>query len=168
MKPNTADYPEYFGRYINQVPEDDILQAFQKQLPEVENFFKTVDEEKSKYAYAPGKWTLKEMWQHILDGERIFAYRALCIARKETVSLPSFEEDDYAANSNANARTWESITTEFLNLRRSTEDLFKSFTGEMLQQSGIANNKNINVLSLGFISLGHVYHHMKVAKERYF
>lgn len=166
-RPQPADHPEYFGRYINLVAEDELGEAFNIQFPKIESLLQLIDEVKANHAYAPGKWTLKELLQHIIDGERIFAYRALCFARKESTSLPSFDENLYADNSNANIRSWESLRNEFINVRRSTEDLFKSFTGEMLQAKGIANNSTISVLSLGFIIIGHVTHHIKVIEERY-
>ncbi len=166
-KPNPTDYPEYFGKYINLVPEDDLHQAFKNQLPIIEKFLQSVDEEKSDYAYAPGKWTLKELLQHTTDTERIFNYRALCIARKETASLPGFDENLYAENSNANTRTWQNLSNEFLNVRRSTEDLFKNFSETMLHQKGMSGNNSVSVLSLGFITVGHVAHHINVAKEKY-
>jgi hypothetical protein len=166
-KPVATDYPEYFGKYINQVTEEDLTEAFKNQFPKIDIFLRSIDEEKANYAYAPGKWTLKELLQHIIDGERIFNYRALCFARKETTSLPSFDENIYADNSNANARSWKSLSNELINVRRSTEDLFKSFTEEMLQQIGTANNNNISVRSLGFIIIGHVTHHIKIVEERY-
>jgi hypothetical protein len=166
-RPLTADYPEYFENYINQVKEDDLTKAFENQIYIVEKFMSSIDEEKANYAYAPGKWTIKEMWQHIIDGERIFNYRALCFARKETLSLPPFDENLYAGNSNANARGWQSLQQEFLSVRRSTMDLYKSFTEDMLQQKGTANNRQMNVLSVGFTTIGHLYHHMTVAKDRY-
>ena len=166
-KPNTADYPEYFGRYISLVDEDDLGEAFKNQFQKIETFLRSIDEEKSNYAYAPGKWTLKELLQHIIDGERIFDYRALCFSRNEASSLPSFDENLYAENSNANTRSWVSLSNEFINVRRSTEDLFKSFSDAMLQQKGIANNNSTSVLSIGFIILGHVTHHITVVKEKY-
>ena len=166
-KPIAADYPEYFGKYINQVAEEDLTEAFKNQFPKIEHLLRSINEEKAGYAYAPGKWTLKELLQHIIDAERIFNYRALCFARKETTSLPSFDENLYAGNSNANARSWKSLSNEFIDVRRSTEDLFKSFSNEMLQQKGTANNNAITVLSLGFITVGHVTHHIKVIEERY-
>ena len=166
-KPAPADYPEYFGKYINQVSEDDLEPAFKNQLSKIHEFLQSIDEQKSDFAYASGKWTLKELLQHTIDTERVFQYRALCIARKETVSLPSFDENVYAANSNANARTWESLSEEFLNVRGSSEDLFESFSETMLQQKGLANNNSVSVLSLGFITVGHVYHHIKVVNEKY-
>ncbi|MEO5782083.1 MAG: DinB family protein [Ginsengibacter sp.] len=166
-KPTTADYPEYFGKYISQVEEDDIAEAFKNQFSKIVALLGSIDETKAGYAYAPGKWTLKELLQHIIDAERIFDYRALCFSRNETISLPSFDENLYADNSDANRRNWESLSNEFINVRRSTEDLYKSFSDTMLQQTGIANNNNTSVLSMGFITIGHVTHHIKVVKEKY-
>ena len=166
-KPSPTSYPVYFQRYIDQVPEQDLLIAFENQLPVIHNFLSSVTEERSSYAYAEGKWTLKEVLQHMIDTERIFNYRALCFARKETASLPGFEENDYAANSNANSRTWQSMVDEFIVLRKSTTMLFSSFSEEALNTSGIANNNPTSVLAVGFISIGHFYHHKKVIEERY-
>ena len=119
------------------------------------------------HTYAEGKWTIKELLQHIIDAERIFDYRALCIARKEMNSLPSFDENAYAENSYANTRDWLSLATEFLNLRKSTQDLYASFSAEMLWHKGVANGKIITPLSLGFITAGHFNHHKKIIEERY-
>ena len=124
-------------------------------------------EDKSTCAYAEGKWTLKEMLQHIIDTERIFAYRALAIARKETATLPGFDENLYADNSNANSRTWDNLTQEIKAVRNSTKILFESFTEEMLQNNGNFSSSNGSANTLGFIIVGHVYHHIKIAKERY-
>lgn len=166
-KPIESDYPEYFGKYISQVTEDDLNDAFKNQWQKILEFLQSISEEKAGFAYAPGKWTLKELLQHTIDTERIFSYRALCIARGETASLPSMDENLYAQNSNANARNWKDLSNEFINVRRSTEDLFKSLTEQMLQQKGIAGEKSVSVASLGFICIGHVTHHIKVAKEKY-
>ena len=166
-KPLPTTYPEYFKRYVDQVPEEDLSTAFSNQLSVINKLLNSITEEKSMYAYDTGKWTLKELLQHMIDTERIFNYRALCIARKESVSLPGFDENTYAANSNANNRIWEDMVDEFLTVRRSTEFLYKSFTDEALGTSGLANNKPVTVLSLGFTTLGHFYHHKKVMEERY-
>jgi len=167
MRPSAQDYPAYFERYINLVKEDDLMQALKNQLPEIEKTLSLIDEEKAGKAYAEGKWTLKELLQHVIDTDRIFSYRAMCFARNETISLPSFDENLYAENSNANARTWKSLCSEYFTLRRSTEDLFESFTGDMLKTKGIAGNNPISVVSIGFIIAGHVYHHLNIIKERY-
>jgi hypothetical protein len=166
-KPNVSDYPDFFRKYVDQVDEENLNPAFHNQQKKIAAFLQSVSEDKAGYAYAHGKWTLKELLQHVIDAERIFCYRALCFARKETVSLPSFDENLYADNSNANVRTWQSLNMEILNVRRSTEDLFASFSDTVLQQKGIANNNASSVLSLGFIMVGHVNHHIKVAEERY-
>lgn len=166
-RPITADYPEYFGRYISQVPEEDLFESFKLQFPRIESFLHSIDEEKANSTYAPGKWTLKALLQHVIDAERIFCYRALCFARKEAANLPSFDENLYAGNSAAEERSWKSLSNEFINLRISTQDLFKSFSDEMLQMKGSANNNTISVLSIGYTLVGHVYHHIKVVQEKY-
>ena len=126
-----------------------------------------VPEEKANYAYAEGKWTLKELLQHLIDCERIFCFRALAIARKDPANLPGFEEDDYAAASAANRRSWASLGEEMKTLRISTKQLFASFSEEMLEAKGKFNNNEGQVKKLGFIILGHTVHHVRVAEERY-
>ena len=159
--------PGYFQVYINQVAEKDLPSAFTNQSQVIKDFLPSISEEQSTIAYAPGKWTLKELLQHMIDTERILNYRALSFARKEAAPLPGFEENDYAKNSNANNRTWESLTAEFVAVRRSTLFLFDSFTPEMLASGGTANNNAFTVEGLGFIISGHFYHHKKIIEERY-
>ena len=166
-RPLSTDYPEFFARYISLVPEEDITMALANQLPVIITLLDSISEKDSMYAYSPGKWTMKEMLQHIIDAERIFAYRALCIARKEKASLPSFDENEYAGNSCANDRSWKSLCNEFLNCRKSLQDLFESFNAGMLEERGASNNRGITVLSLGFISVGHLYSHINVIKDKY-
>jgi hypothetical protein len=166
-RPNSSDYAISFDRYISQVPEDNLEQAIKNQSLIVPEFLHSISEDKSSYAYAEGKWSIKEVLQHVIDAERIFCYRALCIARKETVSLPGFDENTYAANSNGKARKWQSLVDEFMHVRRSTEDLFFSFTEEMLWQKGLSNNHTATPISFGFIVIGHLYHHKKIIEERY-
>ena len=167
QKPLAADYPDFFATYINKVLENDLQEAFKNQSPIILDFLQSFNEEKSSYAYAPGKWTLKELLQHTIDAERVFQYRAMCIARGETASLPSFDENLYAQNSQANVRSWKNLSDEFITVRKSTEDLFHNFTGPMFKQKGIANGKSMTVASLGFITVGHVTHHIKVAQQKY-
>lgn len=167
LKPSPGTYPENFKRYIDQVPEEELFTAFKNQLPAAKSFLSSISEEKSMYSYAPDKWTLKEVLQHMIDTERIFAYRALCFARKEAASLPGFDENDYAANSYANARKWQDLVDEFFAVRHTTEQLFQSFTPEALTTTGIANNKPATAASMGFTTIGHFNHHKKVIEERY-
>ncbi|MEP7109984.1 MAG: DinB family protein [Ferruginibacter sp.] len=160
--------PGYFQVYLDQVEEKELATAFTNQSQVIKDFLPSITEEKSMFAYAEGKWTLRELLQHIIDAERIFTYRALCFARKEATSLPGFDENDYAAASNANNRTWESLTAEFVSVRRSTILLFDSFTPEMLASTGTANNNSFPVAEIGFILIGHFNHHKKIIEERYF
>lgn len=166
-KPLPTDYPPYFEKYVAQVPEDDLTTAFANQLPVIENFLRSITEEKSAFAYDKDKWTLKELLQHIIDTERIFNYRVLCFSRRETASLPGFDENEYAKNSNSNTRKWNDLVNEFLAVRNATEMLYKSFSAEMLERAGISNDKQSTVKSMGFISIGHFYHHKKIMEERY-
>ena len=157
----------YFDRYTNLVSEKDLNKAFKKQDKVLKRFMKKISEKKSVHAYAEGKWSLKEVLQHLIDCERIFAYRALVIARKDTVNLPGFEENDYAANSLANKRTWASLCEEMKALRSSTKLMFASFDKDMLAATGTFNNNPGKTETLGFIIAGHTYHHIKIAEERY-
>jgi hypothetical protein len=166
-KPIAGTYPVYFDTYISEVAEDDAILALKNQQPIVNDFFLSIPSGKTGYAYAEGKWTLKELLQHLIDGERIFAYRALSFARQETQSLPGFEENSYASVSNANAREWSSLCEEFKLVRASSICLFESFTDQMLEQAGLANDNLTSVNSIGFIMAGHLYHHKRIIEERY-
>ena len=162
-----AVYKNYFENYTSLVPEKDVLSALNNQAKTLTDFFNSISDEKAMYAYAVGKWTMKEMLQHMIDTERIFAFRALVIARKETVTLPGFDENIYATNSLANRRTWAELAHEMKIVREATILLFKSFTEEMLQNSGNFSAANGNVNTLGLIIAGHFYHHVNITNERY-
>lgn len=166
-RPNENEFAPYYGRYIAQVKENDINAALASQHTVIENFLKSIPAAKWNYAYAEGKWTVKELVQHIIDAERIFAYRALRIARKDQTPLPGFEENDYAPASEAGRRTADELIEELITVRRSTELLFKSFTDEMLNNKGTASNQPVSVNALGFITVGHFTHHKAILEERY-
>lgn len=166
-RPVAGTYPAYFQNYINQVKEDELKEAFRNQRDAINDFYSSIPEEKTNTGYAEGKWSLKELLQHVIDAERIFNYRALAFARKEKASLPGFEENDYAANSNANSRSWKSLCDEMKAVRESTEMMYQSFSDEAMQSSGFANNNPMTVLAMGFISIGHFNHHKKIVEERY-
>lgn len=165
--PKPTNFPVYYENYINFVAEDDIMNAFLKQENIINNFFTDVTEERSTYRYAPGKWTIKALLQHVIDAERIFAYRALAFARQDKTHLPGFDENSYADNSHADNRSWQSLLEEFKTVRKSTYQLFKSFTPGDLKQTGYANENQQSVLALGFIILGHAYHHINILETRY-
>ena len=157
----------FFSRYTHLVQNSNIVQAFEQQAAALLKFYSAISEQKALHAYATSKWTLKEILQHLIDTERIFTYRALCIARKETTTLPSYDENTYAHNSSANTRTWASLVAEMDAVRSSTLHLYKAFTVDMLNQTGHFSNATDTVKNLGFIMVGHVYHHLKVVNEKY-
>ena len=167
MKQPLNTYPPYFHTYIKLVAEDDVQLAIKNQAVVAEDFFNSITEEQSTYKYAEGKWSIKEVLQHVIDAERIFAYRSLTFARKDNNTLPSFDEKNYAANSNGNTRAWHELVEEFKALRKSTELLFNSFTKENLNAIGKASDYTITVLALGYIIVGHVAHHINIIRERY-
>lgn len=166
-RPDLSRVPEWFHRYIAQVEGDDLLPELTQQQSSFIQFLENLPADKRDYRYGPDKWTIKEVLQHIIDTERVFDYRALCIARGEQQSLPGFDENEYAANSKAQKRNWNDMLEEFKAVRRSTEIMFASFDNEQLEAAGISNKNPIYVLAIGFIIAGHVTHHLNVIKERY-
>jgi DinB superfamily len=169
MKRNDINpMPVYFDRYINLVADIDLQAAIQQSLEDIDNFPLDKWTALGDRVYAPGKWTVKDMVQHIIDTERIFNYRALRFARNDNTLLPGFEEDDFANAAQANARTLADLLAELKTLRQSSLQLFGSFTDEMLQRTGKAFKSDISVLALGFTLLGHQLHHLNVLTERYY
>ena len=159
--------PEYFDRYINMTDDADHLDVLENGLREMEQIPLDTFHALGTNVYAPGKWTVKNILQHVIDSERIFAYRALSFARKEPGTVLSYDEDDYAAVSDAEKRTLESLMAEMITVRRSTIDLFRSFSDEMLLRSGKGFRGEYSVLSIAFILAGHPRWHMKTIQERY-
>ena len=166
-RPDLTRVPEYYHQYINQTKGNDLMKTMRKQTGSFLQFLKKIPKDKRNYRYAEDKWTLKEVLQHIMDAERVFAYRALCFARKDTTPLPSFDENNYADNSKAEKRKWKDLVSEFEAVRQSTEILFDSFDDEQLEADGTASGKSNYVLAIGYIIAGHANHHIKVIKERY-
>ncbi len=166
-RPDLARVPEFYHGYINQVKEDDLAAAFRNQSAEFDSFWKKIPAAKAGYRYAEGKWTIREVLQHIIDGERIFAYRALCIARRDATPLPGFDENSYAEYSKAENRDWNDLLGEWAAVRRSTEYLFNSFDEEQLETTGTASGKSNYVRAFGFIIIGHMNHHARIVAERY-
>lgn len=166
--PKPGEYQPYFEQYIKEVSEDaDILAWLEDIIMDTEEIILALPKSKHDFRYAEGKWTIKEILQHLIDTERIMCYRAMCIARGEKASLPGFEEDDYAAKSYANKRTVDVLLDEFDMVRNCTIAMFKSFDNSVLETIGTANGKQISVRALAYIIAGHELHHMKVIQERY-
>ncbi|MEJ7830944.1 MAG: DinB family protein [Segetibacter sp.] len=167
-KPIPGTYPAYMEKYVMLVEADSVRETINKYAQSLMVFFENIPEEKAGYRYAEGKWSVKEMLQHIIDTERIFGYRALSIARKDTTPLPGFDENTYANASKADERSLAGLIEELKAVRTSTDLLLKSFTEDDLQQTGITNGHPNTVNAIGFIIFGHILHHKKILEERYF
>jgi hypothetical protein len=164
---NLENIPSFYKNYVKQIDEPDMLQALRISGHRMSELVHSIPVSKADHAYAPGKWTVRELLCHIIDAERIFCYRALCFARNDKTPLPGFEENDYAPQANASGRSLQKIAAEMAHLRNATIDLFESFTPEMLNRRGSANGKELSVIALGFIISGHETHHRKILVERY-
>ncbi|MBR9845832.1 MAG: DinB family protein [Algicola sp.] len=164
---NTNEYHPYYQLYIDKVEVSDLIDGLKQNGKRVMSFLESIPEDIYDFAYAEGKWTLKELIQHIIDTERIFTYRALSIARKEKTPLPGYNENDYALTSDANRRSKQSLLLELKVLRQATVILYESFTEDMLLQMGNASTSNVSVRAIGFILIGHENHHCQIIKERY-
>src|SRR6476619_6143830 len=166
-RPQPAEYDPYYEKYISLVPEDEIVRALESQIDEFAGLFSNVPEEKGTFAYAEGKWTLKESLSHVIDGERMFAYRALRIARGDKTPIEGFEQDGYIENSHANRRSFGQLIEEFSLLREANLMFFSNLESEDWVRVGTANNVGISVRSLAWIMVGHVRHHVAILNERY-
>lgn len=165
-KPHPDTYPVYYSTYINAVPENDLILALQNNRKALDALILELMG-KADYRYAEGKWTVKEVLLHIIDTERIFAYRALTFARGDKNVLPGYDENEYAKYYSADKRTLQQVYAELKVVRDATIHLFQSFDKEALLRSGIANGNPISVTALGYAIGGHANHHFKVIKERY-
>jgi len=164
---NLETIPPFYKNYVKQIDEPDMLQALRISGHRMLELVHAIPDNKSDFAYAPGKWTVRELLCHIMDAERIFCYRALRFARNDKTPLSGFEENDYAPQANAAGRSLQKIASEMAHLRASTIDLFESFTPEMVTRKGTANKNEFSVVAIGFIIPGHETHHRKILQERY-
>jgi uncharacterized damage-inducible protein DinB len=164
---DTSEYAPYYQNYIRKVPEGDIIEILTRQIEETQQLIQRIPAGKEEYRYAPGKWSIKEVFGHLTDTERVFAYRALCFSRNDKTRLPSFEQDDYVMEGNFSQRTLTDIATEFRLVRLSNIALFKSFDEELKMRRGIASGVEFTVRAALYIIAGHELHHRQILKERY-
>jgi hypothetical protein len=167
IRVDISTVPTFYKRYVEHVKDLDLLEALMLSSQETVSLVRSISEEKGDHRYAPGKWSVRELLCHMLDTERILAYRALRFARNDGTPLPGFEENDYAPEANAQNRTLKKIADQMEHLRQTSYDLFADMTPEMLQRKGLANNVELSVINLGFIISGHECHHRQILKDRY-
>jgi hypothetical protein len=163
------EYAPYYAQYIESVEKNGktIIDNLELSQNVFNKTFDNLSVDKQNYAYAEGKWTVKELIQHIIDTERVFCYRALCFARKDTTSLPGFDEDLFVKNADINTRDFENLITEMKVVRAGTLLLYKSFSEEALLRMGIGSGNKMSVRALGYLFSGHQLHHLNIVKERY-
>jgi len=167
-RPESSEYPPYAAVYVNLVAGDQILSLLASQLEQSTALFKSIDERRaSEFAYAPGKWTIKQLLGHIVDTERIFACRAHHIARNDAGVLPGFEQDDYVAAGSFNERTLASLIDEYRMVRQSTIALFQNLPQQAWMRQGNANKYSVTVRGVAFLAAGHELHHLKILREKY-
>lgn len=160
-------YPPFFNKYIELVQNEELHSILNKQSEQAESFFNSIPENKWLYKYGEDKWSVKEVLQHIADTERVFNFRAFVFSRKDPNSFPSFNENEYARNSNADNKDPKDLIEEFLVVRKSTQTLFNGFSQAQLNAVGKASSYEMDVASVGYMIAGHFAHHIKILKERY-
>jgi hypothetical protein len=167
-RPEAGEYAAYYEKYIALITGSDILRILEAQLRQMSTLFSGRSEREGDFRYAPEKWSVKEVLGHISDTERIFAYRALRIARGDQTPLSGFEQDDYVRAGHFHERKLAEIVGEFADVRRASLALFRALDGEAWLRRGIASKNEVSVRALAFIVAGHELHHRRLLEERYF
>ena len=166
-RPNKNEYNPYFEGYISLVKGDSFNEIKSNHNQKVMEYWDTIPEKKWTYSYEKGKWTLKQVLQHIIDTERILVYRALCIVREDTKKLSEFDQDKYASSGKATLRSHIDLINEWKFLRNSNDLMFKSFSEEDLKKTGIVGSKNLSVRAVIYIVIGHTLHHINIVNNKY-
>ena len=166
-QPDATEHEGFFSAYVKLAQTDDLIEGLTASSVYIMGMLQGLSEEQLLYRYADGKWSVKEVMVHLMDTERIFAYRALRFARGDKTELPGFEQDLYITPSLADARPVNDILAEYIAVRNATIALFKSLSEEALNQTGIGSGLSMSVRALGFAILGHEVHHLKIIRERY-
>ncbi|NQZ77495.1 MAG: DinB family protein [Ekhidna sp.] len=159
--------PEYYQGYVRAVGNGELVPLLLKTGVDLISFGRSLTEQQGLYKYAPEKWSIKDIILHLIDSERVFAYRALRFARNDGTELSGFEQNMYVPEAKADSRSVHSLISEFTNVRAATVDLFTSFDGDTRKRTGIASGVTISVEAIGYIISGHLIHHMNIIKERY-
>lgn len=166
-RPEKNEYAEFYETYVSLVPESDVIACLENQTEEIVAAFKDANDEKGLYAYGADKWTIKEVIGHLIDGERVFAYRALRFSRADSTPLPGFDQEPYIENGNANAVSIKNLIEELVLLRKANVLMFKNLTAEGWGRVGNACEADMSVRAVAFILVGHIRHHLRILQERY-
>lgn len=166
-RPEKTEYDPYYETYVSLVPDGDIVDILEAQAAEVNDLFSRIPEEKGPYAYADGKWTIKELLGHLIDGERMFMYRTFRISRGDETPIEGFEQDGYIKNARSNSRSFADLIEEFTDLRRANVIAYRHFSDEDWSRTGTANQVEITPKALVYVAAGHIKHHLNILRERY-
>jgi transposase len=166
-RPDATEYAPYYGKYISLVSDSDILALLSRQLDETLTLLGSISESQANYRYAPEKWSIKELLGHLIDTERIFAYRALRFARNDKTPLQGFDQDDYIRGASFDDCAISDLASEFAHVRRSSLSLFKHLSEEAWKRRGAANDSEVSVRALAYIIAGHELHHVEILRGRY-
>lgn len=167
LRPTTDEHVPYYAKYIALVPDGDLLDLLRTQQQEIARLLRGLSDEQASHAYAPGKWTVKEVVGHLSDTERVFAYRMLRFSRGDATPVPGFDENVYTPAGHFNARTMDDLVDEFEAVRAATIHLLRPMSAEDLARLGTANSAPISVRALAYIAAGHERHHVAILRERY-
>ena len=166
-RPTESEYPADYRSYIDQVSESDILPVLRSQMDELDVLLGRVEPHQETFRYAEGKWSIREIVGHLIDGERVFGFRAFCIARGEQQSLPGFDQDDYMVTSHYDQIELEDLLSELRLIRLGNIAMFRTLDEEAWSRVGVANSNSVSVRAIAFVMAGHVRHHMNVLREKY-
>ena len=166
-KPEKSEYDPYYEKYVSLIDENELMATLESQPDEMRSITAELAEERGTFAYAEGKWTVKELLSHLVDGERMFAYRIFRIARGDRTPIEGFEQDGYIENSHANDRSFAELSDEFSLLRKANMLFLKNLDEQDWTRMGMANNVEISVRALAYIMAGHIRHHVAILRERY-
>ena len=164
---SSTEYHPYFQGYISLAPDLSLEEALSNGLEQSAAFYASIPEDKLEYRYAEGKWSVKEIIQHLIDSERMFCFRALSFARSENANLPGFDENEFTANSNADKKSLDSLLEEYKAVRAATIHMFRGMEEATLKSTGMANGNTLSTRAAGFLICGHEIHHRNIITERY-
>jgi uncharacterized damage-inducible protein DinB len=166
--PQPDEYAPFYANYVNKATaQGNILETLERLKDSTRQFLFAVGEKKANFAYAEGKWTIKQLVSHMIDAERVFAYRVLCFSRGDENALPGFDENAYVKHADLSRRTLQDLADEFKALREANLFLFKSVNAEQLLYTGVASGSPVLVKALLYIIAGHELHHLNIIKNRY-
>lgn len=165
-KPNPDEYSPFAAGYVGLVPDENVIEKLEQLMTSSYQLFSTLTDEQAAYAYAPGKWTVKQALGHMIDTERTFAYRAMVFSRNH-IELPGFDQDVYVANNDLSGQSIKDLAEEFKATRLSNLYMIKALSDEQLSRDGVASNARFTVRAFVYMIAGHELHHLNIFKERY-